>query len=123
MGVEQAEEPFKTLFPGVGVDLLLMKYPSLLLGLAVLLLGCPPEPFVPDPTPIPEDTEYCGAAEERLEELECKDREGNPMWVNKLGERFGETCRIAQDEGRIFINPKCIHSAVSCEEANACPPE
>jgi hypothetical protein len=99
-----------------------MKYPVVVVG-ALLLLGCPPEPHVPDPTPVPEDTEHCGAAERRLEELDCKDREGNPMWVNKRGERFGETCRIAQEEARIFVNPKCIGAAKTCDEANACPPE
>lgn len=99
-----------------------MKYPGLLL-LAGLLVACPPEPNVPDPTPIPEDTEYCTAAEKRLGELGCKDRNGDPMWVNKKGERFGETCRIAQEEGRVFVNPKCIHDAKSCEEALECPPE
>lgn len=99
-----------------------MKYPALLV-FALAMSACPPEPHVPDPTPIPEDTEFCGDAEARLEELGCKDLEGNPMWVNKKGERFGETCRIAQEEGRLFLNPKCIIAAKTCEEAKECPPE
>lgn len=92
-------------------------------ALGVLLLGCPPEPDVPGPTPEPEDTDQCGAAEARLEELQCLDRESNPMWVNKKSERFGETCRIAQEDARIFINPVCIRDAKTCDEAKACPPE
>lgn len=49
------------------------------------------------------------------------DRAGNPMWVNLNGERFKTTCEIAQEEGRIFLNPRCISEAATCEEAKACP--
>lgn len=86
-------------------------------------MGCPTTPPLPPPPPPPEDTELCKAAEERLEELGCKDREGNPMWVNKKSERFEETCRIIQEEGLISINPRCVMEAESCDEAKACPPE
>ena len=43
------------------------------------------------------------------------------MWVNKRGERFKETCEKAQEEGLIFLDPKCITDAPTCEEANECP--
>ena len=90
--------------------------------IAVLLLtGCPPPP--PNPIPDVTDTEVCPAAEARLEELQCKDRKGDPMWVNKRGEHFADTCKKAQEEGGIFVNPRCISTAQSCEEAKACPPE
>ena len=97
-----------------------MKLLALLLPL--LLVGCP-KTYEPHPAPIPKDTDQCLAAEQTLEKLQCKDRAGDPMWVNKLGERFGETCRKAQEEGRIFINPACVSTAGSCEKANQCPAE
>lgn len=97
-----------------------------LIGLVLLLAlaGCPPvlDPHHPGPTPDVVDTDQCESAEKKLEELECKDRRGDPMWVNKKGERFQETCRRAQEEGTIFLNPKCIANAKTCEEANVCPP-
>ena len=89
--------------------------------LALALAGCP-KTYHPGPTPDVRDTDQCEAAEEKLEELECKDRRGDPMWVNRKGEPFQETCRIAQEEGTIFLNPKCIANAKTCEEANDCPP-
>ncbi len=94
------------------------------LVLAIAVLGCPPvpDPHHPGPTPDAKDTDQCDAAEKKLEELECKDRRGDPMWVNKKGERFGDTCRIAQKKGTIFLNPKCVADAKTCEEANSCPP-
>lgn len=82
-----------------------------------------PTTYEPKPAPIPEDTDVCPAAEKNLEKLQCLDRAGDPMWVNKVGERFTETCRKAQEEGRIFMNPACISSALSCEKINACPAE
>lgn len=65
--------------------------------------------------------DWCAAAEARLEELDCRDPRGDPMWVNRRGERFRDTCRVAQDQGGIFLNPECIARAQSCEEASACP--
>lgn len=66
--------------------------------------------------------DWCAAAEARLEELGCRDPRGDPMWVNRRGERFRDTCRVAQDQGGIFLDPQCIAHAQRCEEANACPP-
>jgi hypothetical protein len=43
------------------------------------------------------------------------------MWINKKEVPFGETCREAQDSGGIFLDPRCIIAAPSCEEANKCP--
>lgn len=84
------------------------------------LLGARCRP--PGPTPVPTDTDKCVAAEARLESLGCLDRKGNPMWVNLDGERFGETCRRVQEQGKIALDPKCIAAAASCKEANSCPP-
>ncbi len=88
--------------------------------MALLLVGCPTPP---DPTPPVVDTDLCGEAGKNLEELQCRDREGNPMWVNLGDERelFVDTCKIAQEAGGIFLNPKCISEASSCEEAKKCP--
>ena len=89
------------------------------IAIAILTAGCPP--VEPKPAPIPEDTDWCGAAEQTLERLGCTDMRGDPMWVNKNGERFEATCETAQEEGRIFLNPRCVAEAVTCEEAKTCP--
>lgn len=68
-----------------------------------------------------EDTEFCLGAEQNIERLQCMDRAGNPMWINLHGERFSETCRVVQDEGGIFLNPRCVMEAETCEEVNECP--
>ncbi len=44
------------------------------------------------------------------------------MWVNKHGEKFEDTCRTLQEEGGVFINPKCITLSKTCKEVKACPP-
>jgi hypothetical protein len=90
---------------------------KLLILLALVLCGCPPV-HVPDP---PKDTELCGLAEQRLLELECRDPRGQPMWVNALGIGFGDSCREAQEQGKVFVNPRCIAGAPTCEEADQCP--
>ena len=92
---------------------------ALLVIIALAVAGCPPPE--PKPAPIPEDTDWCEAAEQTLERLQCKDMRGDPMWVNKNGERFKQTCETAQEDGRVFLNPKCVGEAASCEEAKKCP--
>lgn len=91
-----------------------------LVFLLLVLVGCPP-PVVPNPPPPPQDTDQCDDAEATLKRLQCLDSLGDPMWVNKNGEPFGDTCRTIQEEALIFIDPACIASAVTCEEANECP--
>lgn len=93
------------------------KYATLLL---LILTGCP-EPVVPNPTPPPADTDKCDVAEANIEALECRDSEGDPMWINRNGERFGDTCRMAQEEGLIFLNPSCVAEAPTCDAINECP--
>jgi hypothetical protein len=66
-------------------------------------------------------TEYCQAAEGNLESLQCLNPDGTPMWVNADGEPFHVTCARVQESGGVFINPRCIADATTCEEANACP--
>lgn len=95
------------------------------LGLVLFVVACsaskPAEvPVSPVPKPVP-DSDFCAAAERQLEKLECRDPRGDPMWVNRSGERFADTCRKIQDEGGIFLDPRCIASAKTCQEANACP--
>jgi hypothetical protein len=94
------------------------KYVALLV--LALLTGCPNGKN--GPTPEPRDTDWCEAAGKQLEALQCKDRAGNPMWINKRGERFADMCKKAQEEGEIFLNPKCVAEATDCEKANQCPP-
>lgn len=95
-----------------------MKY--LIPVIALTLVGCPKNGG--GPTPEPKDTDWCVAAEQNLEKLQCLDRAGDPMWVNKKGERFSQMCETAQEEGEIFLNPKCVAEAIDCEKANQCPP-
>ena len=90
---------------------------KLLILTALVVCACGPQ-YIPNP---PVDTELCGAAEQRLLELECRDQRGQPMWVNARGEGFGDSCRQAQQEGGVFLNPRCIAGAQSCEEADQCP--
>jgi len=89
---------------------------------SVLLISCA-HTDEPKPAALPKDTDKCVAAEKNLERLKCKDRAGDPMWVNKKGERFGQTCRVAQKEGRIFLNPACVKDAKTCTAAKKCPAE
>lgn len=84
------------------------------------LASCGPH-YYPAPAPVPVDTDKCQAAESNLQKLQCRDRAGDPMWVNKLGERFAVTCQKAQTDGRIFVNPACVASAKDCTTANQCP--
>lgn len=89
----------------------------------LVLTGCPsttPQPT--GPTPVPRDTDACEDAGKNLKTMQCRDRHGNPMWENKHGEPFSETCRTLQEEGNIYINPTCIRDSKTCDEAKACPP-
>jgi len=89
----------------------------------LVLTGCPsyvPQPV--GPTPVPRDTDACGEAGKNIEALQCLDPRGDPMWTNRNGEKFEETCRKLQEEGGIFLDPKCIASATTCEQITACPP-
>lgn len=89
---------------------------------ALLVLGCSSTSRTPAVTP-PPDGDWCAAAEARLEALDCRDPRGDPMWVNRRGERFAETCQTAYEQGGLFLNPQCIAEAAGCQEANACPAE
>ncbi len=85
-----------------------------------MLMSCAPA-VVPNPPPLPEDTDKCDDAEATLERMQCRDSLGDPMWVNKRGERFQETCRKAQEEALIFLDPACVATATACAAANECP--
>jgi len=98
-------------------------------AMAALIFGCSSRHPVPgsagvavdEPvTPAP-GTGACDAAQAQLKKLDCRDPKGDPMWVNRRGEEFADTCRRIQTEGGIFIDPACIAGATTCEEANTCP--
>jgi hypothetical protein len=79
--------------------------------------------ILPTQTVVPvTDTSFCQNAEYHLRDLQCKDAAGDLMWINKLGEHFAITCQRIQDQGGIFLDPRCIASAKTCEEAKLCPP-
>lgn len=87
---------------------------------SLFIVGCPAKDPV-SPTPDVKDTDLCGEAEATIVKLQCRDRRGDPMWVNRNGEEFEDTCRIVQDQGGVFLNPECIQNAKSCAEVSACP--
>lgn len=104
-----------------------MKKKALLLVIAGLFLaGCTkqynydPEPFT---TPEVVDTDYCVAAQTNLKKLECKRPDGVFLWINEKGELFGVTCQRIQDEGGVFVNPRCLAEATNCKEVEKCPIE
>ncbi len=72
----------------------------------------------PLPTPIVKDTNMCPAAEENLKVV-C------PLFVkpNKTmkenNETFKDFCERKHDSG-IWLNPVCLSTATSCEEADKC---
>ena len=74
----------------------------------------PSNEFVPAPTPIVKDTDYCEAAGKRLEELKCK--ESVPT---KTGKTFAEFCRETQNAG-IYLNPVCLSKITNCNQVNCC---
>jgi len=97
-----------------------MKWLPMAMIIALAIVGCRiTDPI--SPTPNVKDTDLCGEAEVRIIELQCKDRRGDPMWINRNGEKFEDTCRIAQKEGGIFLNPKCVRGAKTCAEMRNCP--
>lgn len=95
-----------------------MRHPWVILPL-IFVLGC--GAGIPTPNPEPTDTDACPAAEQRLHEMNCRDRQGNPMWVNLDGVPFTKTCQDDQQEGRVALTPSCVVKSKTCEEAKQCP--
>lgn len=91
-----------------------------LLSISLLLIGCSCSPSPEHPDPV-SGSEYCDEAQFNLEQLNCLNPDNTPMWINADGEEFADTCLRIQEEGGIFIDPKCISEAESCEEADNCP--
>ena len=87
-----------------------MRYLLPLLSL-LLLTACPKS----GPTPhVPDDTDQCPAACERLRELGCE--EGDPLEDGTTCEVF---CQETQDTGHA-LNPTCIKAIDSCGQIEAC---
>lgn len=83
-----------------------------------MLVGCPST--LPPPHPVT-DTDKCDAAELKLQELQCKDVRGRLIGgPNLSGAPFAETCRTNQQEGGIWMNPKCLSEIKSCKEIDPC---
>lgn len=89
----------------------------------LLISGCVAHNDVIVTTQVVPDTNYCYSAEANLRNLQCRDSTGDLMWQNKSGEHFATTCKRIQEEGGVYINPKCISNAKTCEELNVCPQE
>jgi len=83
---------------------------SLLLGLALLGLGCGSIPIV-HPTPVdPGDRWMCGDACEHLRTLGCE--EGKPLQDGTSCEDF---CETTQDSGHA-LRPSCVVTITKCAE-------
>lgn len=102
-----------------------MKNINVILILLVILFttGCPNqkntdviEPDNNSTVPVV-DTDWCDKAEINLRNLQCKARDGSDMSDN-----FTEICKRVQEDGMIFLNPKCIANATTCDIAKSCPP-
>jgi hypothetical protein len=95
--------------------------------LLVILVGCPKAPDTeikptPDPVVPVIDTDWCDEAETNIANLNnglgCKARDGSDM-----AEGFTEMCHRVQEEGGIFLNPKCVATAASCDAVKKCSQE
>lgn len=90
---------------------------------ALLITGCPKQPNTDVIEPndngvVPViDTDWCDKAETNLEKLGCTARDGSSM-----SDGFTEICHRVQEEGGIFLNPKCVATAATCDVAKSCPP-
>jgi hypothetical protein len=63
------------------------------------------------------DTDWCPKAELNLKKLQCKARDGSFMHEN-----FTSICEEIQEEGGIFVNPRCVATSSTCDEIKKCPP-
>jgi len=91
-----------------------------ILLISILLMGCPPEPMPPHPTPVVTDTDWCEAAEVNLKSLGCIPSD-KPY--TKKGLSFTQFCQKKHDDG-VFLNPKCLSNEVTkvtgCEYVDVC---
>jgi hypothetical protein len=62
------------------------------------------------------ETNWCPKAESNLEKLKCKARDGSLMYID-----FTASCVRLQEDGGIFVNPKCIATSTTCEKIKKCP--
>jgi hypothetical protein len=83
-----------------------------------LFVGCQTkEPVPPKPTPIVTDTNLCGEAQIKLEELKCIEKDKPFTKREKLS--FEEFCKQTHQSG-IYLNPKCLMSITTCEQIDSC---
>lgn len=92
-----------------------------LLSLVLTLCSCPQTPVSPNPTPAP-DTDQCGVMCAHIGSGGLNCTEGKPVYDSARpgdagvpNESCTEFCQYEQDNG-IFVNPKCVAQAPSCEE-------
>ena len=97
---------------------------AVIILICLLLVGCPEldltDPAKP-PTPIPDDVRLCEAVENKLKELQCKDKEGKLMWNRTSDESFSVTCKVLIEAGLIRLNLKCMMEEKTCKGINQCP--
>jgi len=95
--------------------------------LSALIFGCayhpPPNPNLPPPPAETEqevhDTEYCAAAEFNLNKPYFQENCPTLGARTKKGKSFTDFCIETQNNG-IYLHPRCLAEARTCEAARAC---
>lgn len=98
--------------------------------LALLSLGCPPKqpPDEPGPTPAPTTTTVPDgmtpeeAACRKLEELQCKSRDGRNLWEPTAEGKSCVDVFLNAAQNGINMNAGCIANITSCDQRNSCTP-
>lgn len=57
----------------------------------------------------------CDNAQATLERLQCRREDGAPWWKTPGGTPFGEACKRALEDGRIW-NSNCIARITDCAD-------
>jgi len=90
----------------------------------IFIVGCPPPPVAPHPTPEVKDTFLCIDADEHLNQMCHLNPTKNEYCCQvgsrtKKGKTYTQFCIEKHNQG-IFLNPGCISQVTSCDQIDAC---
>lgn len=100
-------------------------FPTLFaITLLTVIVGCPPAPVPPHPTPVVTDTFLCPDADTHMAALCQADPVKNAYCcqvdaLTKKGKNYTQFCIEKQNQG-IFLNPRCVSQVTSCEQIDVC---